>query len=220
MQKPLPSLEMKISDLRKDYVLMQLSTEDTLPDPIAQFNKWLSQALTAELPEPTAMTLSTADAQGRPSARIVLLKQVDEAGFTFYTHYESRKAQQMQVQPYVALTFHWTELERQVRIEGRAEKVSAAQSEAYFHSRPRESQLGAWTSPQSQPIASRTELEEAFAGMQLRFGEGPIPLPPHWGGYLVRPERVEFWQGRASRLHDRICYVLEEENWKKCRLAP
>ncbi|MCX8098072.1 MAG: pyridoxamine 5'-phosphate oxidase [Casimicrobiaceae bacterium] len=211
-----------IADLRKEYKLAALDERDVAPDPITQFRKWLDEAIQAQLPEPTAMNLATVGADGRPSARIVLLKGLDERGFVFYTNYASRKGRELAERPFAALTFHWVELERQVRIEGAVEKVSAEQSDAYFASRPLASRLGALASPQSEPIPSREWLQARMEQVSAAYAnqpEGP-PRPAHWGGYRVRPEVIEFWQGRASRLHDRLCYRRSAEGWAIERLAP
>jgi len=218
MNMPAPAL----ADLRKDYKLASLGKRDLAADPIVQFNKWMDEAIKAELPEPTAMNLATVSAQGRPSARIVLLKGCDERGFVFYSNYESRKGRELGESQWAALTFHWVELERQVRIEGRVEKVPAAESDAYFKSRPLASRIGAHASPQSEPIGSREALMARVAAATARYGilpDGP-PRPAHWGGYLIVPERVEFWQGRRSRLHDRLVYMRQFGGWHIERLAP
>ena len=211
-----------LADLRKTYAQRTLSEADVLPDAIQQFRVWLDEALAAQLEEPTALTLSTVSAGGQPTSRVVLLKGLpDDAGFLFYTNYESRKGQDLATQPLAALNFFWPGLERQVRVEGRVEKASAQLSTEYFQSRPRSSQLGAWASPQSQVISSREELETREAETAERFAEQEIlPRPPHWGGYILRPTRVEFWQGRPSRLHDRIVYALKNDSWQRSRLAP
>ena len=211
---------MSIADLRKDYKLAALDENDVGAEPIAQFEKWLNEAIVAALPEPTAMTLATIGPAGRPGARIVLLKAVDTRGFAFFTNYASDKGQQLAAQPWAALVFHWVELERQVRIEGRVEKVSNAESADYFSKRPLLSRIAAWASPQSQVIASREWLEQQFAATAERFGDN-VPLPPSWGGFRVIPESVEFWQGRQSRLHDRLCYRRDaKQAWRVERLAP
>lgn len=211
---------MSIADLRKDYKLTSLDEADVAADPITQFEKWLDEALKADLPEPTAMTLATVGANERPAARIVLLKAVDRHGFSFFTNYGSSKGHALAAHPYAALVFHWVELERQVRIEGRVEKVSAEESTEYFNKRPLLSRIGAWASPQSQAIASRGWLEKQFEATSERFGEN-VPLPPFWGGYRVIPESIEFWQGRRSRLHDRLLYRQEPSGaWALARLAP
>lgn len=188
-------------------------------DPLKQFGIWMVEAIHAQVPEPTAMSLATVAAGGRPAGRIVLLKGVDPRGFVFYTNYESRKAQELAAHPLAALTFLWKELERQVRIEGTVEKVGEADSDEYFATRPLGSRIGAWASPQSRTIASRAWLEERWAELTREHGEDP-PRPPHWGGYRVKPDYLEFWQGRRSRLHDRLAYARTAEGWKIARLAP
>ncbi|WP_224998921.1 pyridoxamine 5'-phosphate oxidase [Cesiribacter sp. SM1] len=209
------------ADLRKDYTQASLDVSDTLPNPVEQFQKWFKEAQDAQVLEPNAMTLSTVSAEGRPVARIVLVKDVDEQGFTFFTNYESRKGKDLEKHPYAALTFYWPELERQVRIEGAVEKVDKAVSEQYFSSRPRGSQIGAWASPQSQEIPNRGILETRQRDFVERFDGGDVPLPGHWGGYAVKPDHIEFWQGRASRLHDRIVYQKQASgSWERKRLAP
>jgi pyridoxamine 5'-phosphate oxidase len=211
-----------LAAIRKEYTLQDLTLEQTAPEPFAQFQRWLTEALEAQVPEPNAMHLATVSINGRPSGRIVLLKGLTEKGFVFFTNYQSRKGQELVSNQWASLTFFWPELERQVRIEGRTELVSAQQSDAYFHSRPRGSQIGAWASPQSQQISSRQVLEENTNRFQEEFSQDQlIPRPPHWGGYCVIPDRIEFWQGRPSRLHDRIVYSKTAENsWQKNRLAP
>ncbi|HSN20560.1 MAG TPA: pyridoxamine 5'-phosphate oxidase [Usitatibacter sp.] len=209
----------ELAHLRKDYALRTLDEKDVDRDPMKQFGVWMVEAIHAQVPEPTAMSLATVNADGRPSARIVLLKGVDPKGFVFYTNYDSRKGRDLAANPAAAMTFLWKELERQVRIEGRVEKVSAAESSAYFETRPLGSRVGAWASPQSEPIESRDWLETRWAEFTDRFGEKP-PRPPHWGGYRLLPEYVEFWQGRLSRLHDRVAYRREKDAWKIVRLAP
>lgn len=210
-----------ISALRRNYAMESLSESDVQPDPIAQFNKWFQEALDSSLPEPNAMTLATADKQGRPSARTVLLKSYDHAGFVFYTNYESKKGAELAENPYAALLFTWLELERQIRIEGAVTRVTEVESLAYFQSRPKGSQIGAWASPQSRVIPGRTVLEQNVAALLAEYADAEVlPKPAHWGGYVVQPEIVEFWQGRESRLHDRIQYRLENGVWKIERLAP
>lgn len=211
-----------LADLRKTYAQRTLSEAEVLPDAVQQFRVWLEEALTAQLDEPTALTLCTVAATGQPSARVVLLKGLpDDAGFLFYTNYDSRKGQELAAQPLAALCFFWPGLERQVRVEGRVEKAPESTSTAYFQTRPRSSQLGAWASPQSQVIGSREELEAREAAVAEAFGaQDPLPRPPHWGGYLLRPHRLEFWQGRPSRLHDRIVYERAGSTWHRSRLAP
>lgn len=208
-----------IADLRKDYKLASLNEADVASSPLAQFDKWFKEALSAELPEPTAMTLATCDAQSRPSARMVLIKDYDERGFVFFTNYESHKGQDLTANNRAALLFFWPELERQIRIQGRVEKVSAADSEEYYRSRPLASRISAWASPQSQVLPSRTALEARVAAFEAEHGENP-PRPAHWGGYRVVPQVMEFWQGRRDRLHDRIQYRLNNAVWKIERLAP
>ena len=208
-----------IADLRKDYKLASLNEADVASSPLAQFDKWFKEALSAELPEPTAMTLATCDAQSRPSARMVLIKDFDERGFVFFTNYESHKGQDLTANNRAALLFFWPELERQIRIQGRVEKVSAADSEEYYRSRPLASRISAWASPQSQVLPSRTALEARVAAFEAEHGENP-PRPAHWGGYRVVPQVMEFWHGRRDRLHDRIQYRLNNAVWKIERLAP
>lgn len=196
-----------------------LNEADVAADPFTQFQRWFDEALRAELPMANAMTLATAGADGAPAARIVLLKGIDHDGFVFYTNYLSRKGRELAVNPRAALLFHWTDLEREVRIEGSVEKVSAAESDEYFASRPLGSRHAAIASPQSETVASRADLEARFAAAAATHGEG-APRPPHWGGYRVKPVSVEFWQGRPSRLHDRLLYTRQGERWTIARLAP
>lgn len=211
-----------LADLRQTYAQRTLSEADVLPDAVAQFRVWLDEALAAKVDEPTALTLSTVAASGQPSSRVVLLKGLpDDAGFLFYTNYDSQKGQELAGQPLAAINFFWPALERQVRVEGRVEKAPEALSTEYFQSRPRGSQIGAWASPQSQVIGSREELEAREKEVETEFqDQNPLPRPAHWGGYILRPTRVEFWQGRPSRLHDRIVYELEGSAWKRSRVAP
>ena len=208
-----------IADLRKSYERAELDESASLADPLAQFELWLQQALSGELPEPNAMTLATVGADGRPSTRVVLIKGCDARGIVWYTNYDSRKGRELAAQPQAALQFHWVELERVVRIEGRVEKVDAAESDAYFASRPLDSRIGAWASPQSEVIASRSVLVTNAATYGAQYLLNP-PRPPHWGGYRLVPDRWEFWQGRRSRLHDRLRYQLQEQRWIRERLAP
>jgi pyridoxamine 5'-phosphate oxidase len=211
---------MDIANIRKDYTLKSLEPDEVADLPITQFKGWLEEAIKAEVNEPNAMNLSTLNMQNRPSSRIVLLKGLDH-GFIFYTNYESKKGKELEQCPFAALNFFWPELERQVRVEGEVEKVSAADSDKYFHSRPVGSQIGAWTSPQSQVIPSRSFLEEREKEMALRFQTETLRRPPNWGGYRVIPYYFEFWQGRASRLHDRIIFEKgTTEQWTKKILAP
>jgi pyridoxamine 5'-phosphate oxidase len=210
---------MRIADIRQEYMRAGLVEKNAAADPFKQFDHWFHDTLQAELPLPNAMTLATATAAGRPSARAVLLKGVDARGFVFYTNYASRKARELAANPYAALVFVWTELERQVRIEGAIEKVSAEESDAYFASRPLGSRLGAWASPQSMVLPDNLTLAVKVAAIVLRYGTHP-PRPPHWGGYRVLPEAIEFWQGRKNRLHDRLLYTKQAGGWKIERLAP
>ena len=210
-----------ISHLREEYARMGLTRHQLNNDPVQQFELWFQQALDAKIPEPNAMSLATVDGNGSPSIRTVLLKGYDHSEFVFYTNYESNKAHEIAANPQVALCFFWMDLERQVRIWGRAEKVSQSQSEAYFLSRPRGSQLGAWASPQSQAIADRTALENRLEDLTQKYSDEDIPLPEHWGGYAVVPSAFEFWQGRPNRLHDRFYYkATEDGQWDVQRLAP
>lgn len=209
----------RIAELRKSYERAELDESASAADPIAQFRLWLQQALDAELPEPNAMTLATVGADGRPSTRVVLIKGFDERGIVWYTNYESRKGRELAGNPHAALQFHWVELERVVRIEGRVEKTDAAQSDEYYRSRPLDSRIGAWASPQSEVISSRAVLVANAAKYGAQFMLNP-PRPPHWGGYRLVPDRFEFWQGRRSRLHDRLRYRLDGGAWIRERLAP
>ncbi len=208
-----------IASLRKSYERAALDESATRPDPIEQFGLWLQQALDARLTEPNAMTLATVGADGRPSTRVVLIKGVDARGIVWYTNYESRKGRELAVNPCAALQFHWVELERVVRIEGRVEKVTEAESDQYYDSRPLDSRIGAWASPQSQVIESRAVLIANAAKFGAKFMLQP-PRPPHWGGYRLVPSAWEFWQGRASRLHDRLRYRFDAQHWVRERLAP
>lgn len=215
-------MDSSIADLRQNYTLAGLSETEVAADPIQQFQIWFQQALDANLIEPNAMTLATATPDGKPTARIVLLKGVNEQGFVFYTNYESQKGQQLIANPYAALVFLWDKLERQVRIEGKVEQLKPEESQAYFHSRPRASQLGAWASDQSRVIRDRKILEQKLTDLKAQYTEDTaIPLPPHWGGFCVIPNRIEFWQGRLSRLHDRLVYDVQTDgSWQIQRLAP
>ncbi|MES2992520.1 MAG: pyridoxamine 5'-phosphate oxidase [Pseudomonadota bacterium] len=208
-----------IANLRKSYERAELDESASLPDPTAQFERWLQQAIDAKLPEPNAMTLATVGADGRPSSRIVLIKGVDARGIAWYTNYESRKGRELAAHPFAALQFHWVELERVVRIEGRVEKTTDAESDAYYATRPLDSRIGAWASPQSTVIESRAVLVANAAKVSARYLMNP-PRPPHWGGYRLVPDTFEFWQGRRSRLHDRLRYRLADGAWVRERLAP
>lgn len=211
---------MSIADLRKDYSHASLTEADVDPDPLRQFSVWFHQALDAEVPEANAMSVATVGADGRPSSRILLIKDFDSQGFTWFTNYASRKGRDLAANPYAALLFHWVPLERQVRIEGRVERLPGAQSDAYFQSRPLNSRLGALASAQSEPIADRSLLEQQFENAAAEHGEQPA-RPAHWGGYRLIPDRVEFWQGRPSRLHDRILYTRQADGaWRRERLQP
>lgn len=209
----------KLADLRKSYERDELDENASASEPLLQFQQWLRQAMDAQIPEPNAMTLATVGPDGRPSTRVVLIKDMDERGLVWYTNYDSRKGRQLEGNPFAALQFHWVELERVVRIEGQVEKVDPAQSDAYFASRPLDSRLGAWASPQSQVISSRAVLVANAAKAAAQHGLNPS-RPPHWGGYRLKPDRWEFWQGRKSRLHDRLCYRLVDGQWVRERLAP
>ncbi|KAF1032258.1 pyridoxine/pyridoxamine 5'-phosphate oxidase [Burkholderia lata] len=211
-----------LADLRINYSRASLDEADVAHDPFAQFDRWFKEALAAKLPEPNTMTLATVGDDGRPSARIVLIKGVDERGFVFFTNYESRKGRDLAAHPQAALLFYWIELERQVRIEGRIEKTSAEESDRYFASRPLGSRIGAWASEQSAVIDSRATLEAQEKSVSERYGDNP-PRPPHWGGYRLVPDSIEFWQGRPSRLHDRLLYTRDADtspSWSISRLSP
>lgn len=212
-------LSSSIADLRKSYERAELSEDASHADPLQQFDQWLREAMAAQVPEPNAMTVATVGSDLRPSTRVVLIKGYDAQGIVWYTNYDSRKGRQLAGNPYAALQFHWVELERVVRIEGVVEKVSEAESDAYFHSRPLDSRIGAWASPQSQVIPSRGVLVANAAKYGAQFLLKP-PRPPHWGGFRLRPDQWEFWQGRKSRLHDRLRYRLEDGTWERERLAP
>jgi pyridoxamine 5'-phosphate oxidase len=220
-RKKMSSNLKRIADLRVDYTLKSFNEEDLIANPFAQFANWLDEAIEAKVNEPNAMTLATVKPNGSPSARIVLLKGFDETGFVFFTNYESTKGQELNQNPHTALVFCWFELQRQVRIEGTTTKISAAESDEYFHSRPFGSKIGAHASPQSTPISGREELEKRYLHFEELFSKEPLMRPEHWGGYRVKPSIIEFWQGRQSRLHDRFRYTIDDNNsWKHNRLAP
>ena len=211
----------KIAALREDYQKSTLLIEEVSEDPIQQFSVWFNEALNSKELEPNAMTLATANKSGIPSARIVLLKGVHDGKFTFYTNYNSKKSQDLIENPHAALVFNWLSMQRQIRIQGSVQKMDRSESEAYFQSRPKGSQIGAWSSPQSQVIEDRAILENKKADLELEYQhEEILPCPPHWGGFLIEPTVIEFWQGRSSRLHDRICYTKLGDDWKIERLAP
>jgi pyridoxamine 5'-phosphate oxidase len=209
----------ELADLRKSYEAAELDEARAAAEPLTQFEAWLAEAIARKLPEPNAMTLATVGADGRPSTRVVLIKGCDARGIVWFTNYESRKGRDLARHPFAALQFHWVELERVVRIEGRVETTSAEESDAYFATRPLDSRIGAWASPQSQVISSRTVLVANAARLAAQYGLHP-PRPPHWGGYRLVPDRWEFWQGRKSRLHDRLVYRIEDGHWRRERLAP
>jgi pyridoxamine 5'-phosphate oxidase len=209
-----------VARLRREYARAGLKESDAEGDPVEQFRRWFDEALAANLYEPNAMTLTTATPDGRPSARVVLLKGFDERGFVFYTNYEGRKAKELEINPYCALVFYWGELERQVRIEGRASRVPDKESDAYFEGRPRGSQLGAWASEQSRPVRDRGALEDRLRELEAGYEGREVPRPPFWGGYRVEPETIEFWQGRENRLHDRLMYRRSDGLWRRERLQP
>jgi len=209
-----------IADIRKDYKLKSLTEQDTAAEQVTQFSAWWNEAIESKIDEVNAMTLATVTAAGKPDARIVLLKGFTPEGFSFFTNYNSRKGKEMAANPFATLVFFWKELERQVRIEGSVEKLDAASGDAYFHSRPAGSRIGAWASPQSAVIDNRSILEENVQQLEKKYPDGNIPRPEYWGGYIVKPVQVEFWQGRSNRLHDRILYRQNHGHWVKERLAP
>ena len=209
-----------INSLRHDFTKQMLDKTDVNTDPVLQFEKWFKEAVDAKVNEPNAMSISTVSAEGKPSSRIVLLRNFDQDGFVFYSNYNSRKGMEIHANPYASLLFFWPELERQVRIEGVLKKQSPEESNLYFNSRPRESKLGAWTSEQSKKIESRAVLDRAYAENEKKYPGNEVPRPAFWGGYVLIPESIEFWQGRASRLHDRILYSREGKSWKIDRLSP
>lgn len=210
-----------ISDIRRDYMLKSFDESHAANDPFDQFREWWEEATSADIDEVNAMTLATVDGNGKPAARIVLLKGYTQDGFIFFTNYESAKGQDLAINPNAALLFFWKELERQIRIEGTVEKIDSADSDAYFHSRPAGSRIGAWVSPQSKVIPDRFFLENNYNVLVKKYpDENAVPRPPHWGGYIVKPESFEFWQGRSSRLHDRLKYTKTKKGWNRERLAP
>ena len=212
---------LQLADIRRDYMRAELDEDSVGDDPILFFHKWFTDAEKSGIGDVNAMTLATVDSRFQPHARIVLLKGLDEGGFIFFTNYESDKGRQLEVHPHAALLFYWHDLERQIRIEGGIEKVSESASDEYFHSRPEGSRLGAWASPQSRPVSHRNELDLNFKKYAAEFSKIHIPRPPHWGGYKVIPHRIEFWQGRPSRMHDRIMFEKDKNSsWLKSRLAP
>lgn len=213
-------MDPKLAAMREDYSLNGLSEADVAPDPITQFQRWFDDALKGQVHEPNGMTLATVDKSGQPTARIVLLKMIDQRGLAFFTNMESPKGQHLAANPKAALTFWWGPLQRQVRFEGTISTVDADEANAYYHSRPIGSQIGAWASPQSQVIESREVLEKSERDYLAKFGESDIPRPPFWGGYRLSPKRAEFWQGRSNRLHDRLCYRQADGQWQIERLAP
>jgi len=210
----------KLSEMRQEYEAGVLDETRMASDPLVVFNEWMEQAIAAGLLEPNAMTVATATADGKPSARVLLLKEVNGEGFVFFTNYQSRKGEELMANPYAALVFDWHTLQRQVRVEGEVEKLSPEASDDYFNSRPEGARVGAWVSPQSKVVQGREELNRLQEEQEKRFREEPVYRPPHWGGFLVRPTAVEFWQGRPSRLHDRVVYHKTEGGWTKQRLAP
>lgn len=213
-------MDNRLADIRRDYSREELSEANVSPDPVVQFGKWMDEAIAAETDEPTAMTLSTVGEDTRPSSRVVLLKGFDTGGFVFFTNYNSRKGRALAANPFAALNFFWPELERQINISGTVTRVSAEESDEYFKSRPFLSRIGAWASNQSEEIASRAVIMARAAKLTAKYALGNVPRPPHWGGFRVVPDRIEFWQGRPSRLHDRIVYTLDSGEWRIARLSP
>ena len=211
---------MSFNHLRREYAGAPFDVADAAVDPLQQFRTWFADAERAKVPEANAMTIATVDGSGRPSARVVLLKDLDDRGFVFFTDYRSRKARELDANPQAALVFRWHELERQVRIVGQVERISAAASEAYFRTRPLGSRIGAWASEQSSALRDRAALEDEVARLTAKFSDGNVPLPPHWGGYRVVPDELEFWQGRENRLHDRVQYLRSDGAWRRARLSP
>ena len=209
-----------IADIRKEYTQGRLDETTCADDPLVQFQAWFEQYRSSNPPEPTIMTVATVDEHGQPWQRILLLKGYDEQGFVFFTNFDSNKGHHLALNENASLHFFWITMERQIQIQGRVEKIDRADAEAYFHSRPRESQLGAWASQQSQPLLNREQLEQRFAEVSEQYQGSDVPLPDHWGGYRVRPHRMEFWQGGAHRLHDRVEYTLAAGEWLKQRLNP
>lgn len=209
-----------LHQMRQEYAAGSLNETNMPHNPMEVFNVWLDFAINSGLTEPNAMTVATATADGKPSARVVLLKEVNDNGFVFFTNYMSRKGRELIVNPEVAIVFDWHNLERQVRVEGRAEKLSSEESEAYFNERPEDAKIGAWASPQSKIVKDREELEKHLEEIEEQFEDMPVHRPSHWGGYLIRPSVIEFWQGRPSRMHDRIVYYKTEDGWTMHRLAP
>jgi pyridoxamine 5'-phosphate oxidase len=220
IQQKLVAMNKRIAAIRREYCLTELTRASVADNPVDQFTRWFNEALDAEVTDPTAMTLATAGHDGQPSARVVLLKDINENGLSFFTNYESKKGRQLTDNPYAALVFYWPELERQVRFEGRAGKLPASESDEYFASRPDASKAGAWASRQSSVIGSRKALEDEMLKVTEKYKSRSIPRPLYWGGYRLLPVLAEFWQGRRSRLHDRIQYLLHEDRWEICRLSP